>query len=92
MNLCKKSDKVWTELYLKKKTVDRQWDRIFLEALHGNVDKEALAYAMDQCNIADQNLIEFERMNTKIKKGKSGYSDDDFYRLYIKPYEKSKSD
>ena len=91
MNLCKKSDKVWTELYLKKKTADRQWDRILLDALHGNVDKEAMVYAMDQCNIADQNLIDFERINMKLKKGKAGYDDDEFYRLYIKPYEKSRT-
>jgi hypothetical protein len=91
MNLCKKSDKVWTELYLKKKTADRQWDRILLDALHGKIDKDAIVYAMDQCNVADQNLIDFERMNKKLKTGKVGYSDDDYHRLYIKPYENSKA-
>jgi hypothetical protein len=89
VNLCKKTDKVWTELYLKKKTADKQWDRVFLEALHGKINQEEMSWAMEQCNIADFNLIEFERFNKKIKQGAKGYSDEEFYRMYIKPYEKS---
>jgi hypothetical protein len=89
MNLSKKEDKVFMELYSKKKTVDRQWERIFLEALHGKIDQEAMAYAIDQCNIADSNLIEFERITKKIKSGKVGYSDEEYYKKYIEPYSQS---
>jgi hypothetical protein len=91
MNLCKNSNKVLTELYLRKKTADKQWDRVFLEALHGKINQEELAWAMEQCNIADQNLIEFERMNKKIKAGSKGYSDEEYYRKYIEPYSKSRA-
>ena len=91
MNICKKTDKVLTELYLKKKTADRQWDRVFRDALHGNLNQAEMALAMDHCNTADYNLIEFEKINTKLNKGKKGYGDEDFYRLYIEPYSKSRA-
>ena len=91
MNLCKNSQKHQLELYLRKKTADKQWDRLFREALHGNVKQEELAWAMEQCNIADQALIEFEIFNKKLRQGAKGYGDEEFYRMYIEPYSKSRT-
>jgi hypothetical protein len=91
MNICKKKDKFFTELYLKKKTADMQWERILLEALHGNIKQDEIAWAMEQCNVADWNLIEFEIMNNKIKRGQKGYDDKEFFRKYIEPYSKSRA-
>lgn len=91
MNLCKKSDKVWTELYFKKKTADKQWDRVLREVLHGNLNQEEMALAMEQCNTADQNLINFDIWNKKLAKGSKGYSDEEFYKKYIEPYSQSRA-
>lgn len=91
MNLCKKTDKVLTQLYSRKLTADKQWQRVFREALHGNMNQEELAWAMEQCNIADQALLDFEKMNKKLKAGSKGYNDEEFYRHYIEPYSKSRA-
>ena len=91
MNLCKKTQKVQTELYLKKRTADEQWDRVFREVLHGNINLEELGWAMERCNIADQALLDFDKFNKKLQKGSKGYSDEEFYRNYIEPYSKSRA-
>jgi hypothetical protein len=91
MNLLRKEDKVFTELYLKKKTADRQWDRVFREALHGEIKQDELAWAMEQCNKADFALIEFENAKKVIKQGSKGLSDEEFAKKYIEPYSKSKA-
>lgn len=91
MNLCKKTEKVQTEFYLKKRTADKEWDRVFREALHGNINQEELASAMELCNTADQALLDFDKFNKKLQKGSKGYSDEEFYRNYIEPYSKSRA-
>ena len=90
MNLCKNSQKHRNGLYSKKQTADKQWDRVFRDALHGKINQEEMAWAMEQCNRSDQNLIEFELFNKKLERGVKGYNEEEFYRLYIKPYSKSR--
>lgn len=89
-DLTSQENKVYTELFLKKKTCDRQWDRVFLNALHGEIDKEALVYAIGQCNDADYMMLEFQRLTVKIKKGKEGLTDEEYHKKYIAPYSQSK--
>jgi hypothetical protein len=91
MNLCKKTDKVLTELYSRKMKADKQWQRVFREVLHGNINQEELAWAMEECNVADQGLLDFDIFNKKLQKRSKGYSEEEFYRMYIEPYSKSRA-
>lgn len=75
----------------KKTTADKQWDRVFRDALHGKINQEEMALAMEHCNMADQNLIEFELFNKKLVQGSKGYNHEEFHRIYIEPYSKSRA-
>lgn len=76
---------------MRKKTADKRWDVAFREALHKNIDTQELAWAMEQCNIADQALIDFENFTRVIKKGAQGLSDEEFTKKYVDPYRESKA-
>ena len=49
-----------SELIIKKNNTDQFWERIFNEALKGNIDRQMLLLAMIQCNIADKAIIDYE--------------------------------
>jgi len=90
VKLLKQEQKVMANLYSRKMTADRQWGRVFLNTLHRQIDLEVLYAAMDNCNKADQALLDFKNNKKIIKKGEKGLSDEEYQKKYIDPYRQSK--
>lgn len=62
----KHEERLQKEFLLRKQEADARWDRIYKEALAGNIDKVAIICAMEQCNSADKAWL---HVNRKIKNG-----------------------
>ncbi len=54
------SDKILIERRATKAHADTVWDRLYNMALSGNIEPQALAAAMHQCNRADKALFDDE--------------------------------
>lgn len=53
-------DKRYEDIKYKKQHADRQWERVFNEALNGKIDTEMLVIAMEICNIADEAFYSYK--------------------------------
>ena len=50
----------------QKQTADGMWDRLYKEALGGNINRRALSYAMKACNVADKKVCEMKLWKEKV--------------------------
>jgi len=84
--LLKNDNKVFLELFSKKKTADQVWDRVFADAQKGKIDQTMIACAALMCNMADQALMDFDKTKRTIKIGSKPMTDEEWERKYVDPY------